>query len=291
MNPRPKNISNFSVVIPTCARPEVLRLCLERLHPLIQNINRCCYEVIVSDDRPSESTRAMIVRLDPLIKYTAGPGRGPAANRNHGASQARGDWLVFLDDDCVPEPGLLNAYQDRILPGESSRVLEGRISALGERTSIDQEAPINEQGGLLWSCNFCIKKELFVQMGGFDEMFMGPAMEDVDLRERLRVLGEAIVFVEQAAVLHPWRPRRGFSFARMDAEARCYFYSKHGLQRQGGWSINFQRFARGIFKNVLKEGPRYRFRGAWRYFWLELHTLLVMAWTPPRRAPKNTANT
>jgi GT2 family glycosyltransferase len=277
MNPRPKNISNFSVVIPTCARPEVLRLCLERLHPLIQNINRCCYEVIVSDDRPSESTRAMIVRLDPLIKYTAGPGRGPAANRNHGASQARGDWLVFLDDDCVPEPGLLNAYQDRILHGESSRVLEGRISALGERTSIDQEAPINEQGGLLWSCNFCIKKELFVQMGGFDEMFTGPAMEDVDMRERLRTRGEPIVFLKNAAVLHPWRSRKGMAFAKINAEAHRYFFEKHGWPKRIMSLWYFERMFRGIIRNVIRDGHLYGYKGSLRYIFLEMHSFLVMS--------------
>lgn len=284
-----KTHSILSVIIPTCGRPELLLSCLERLLPEIQNLDRSCYEVIVSDDRPSDATRAMISQLDDMIVYSSGPGRGPAANRNHGASLAGGDWLVFLDDDCVPENGLLNAYRDRILRDKSSRVLEGRISALGERTSIDQEAPINETGGCLWSCNFCIHRELFLGIGGFDEMFPGPAMEDVDLRERLRTLGEPIVFVESAAVLHPWRPRRGFAFARLDADARRYFYAKHGWSREQGRSIHFHRFARGIFRNVLKEGHRFRFRGAGRYFCIELHTLVAMVMTPNRRLPETNA--
>ena len=286
-----KNTPTLSVVIPTCGRPELLRVCLERLQPGIQNIDRPCYEVIVSDDRPSDSTRAMITCLDPLIRYTPGPGRGPAANRNHGASHAGGEWIVFIDDDCLPESGMLKAYRDRVLQEKECRVFEGRTSPFGERSRIDEEAPINELGGYLWSCNFCINKDLFFHMGGFDEMFKGPAMEDVDLRERLRLLGEPIVFVERAAVLHPWRQRRGFAFARLDAEARCYFYAKHGIYRQGLWVIQFHRFARGILKNVLKEGLRYRFRGAWRYFWLELHTLLIMAWRLTRRLPNTTAKT
>jgi GT2 family glycosyltransferase len=267
----------LSVVIPTCGRPELLRLCLERLHPGIQNIESARYEVIVSDDRPSDSTRSIIARLDPLIRYISGPGRGPAANRNHGASQARGDWLVFLDDDCVPEPGLLNAYQDRILHGKSSRVLEGRISALGERTAIDQEAPINERGGVLWSCNFCISRELFLDIGGFDEMFTAPAMEDVDLRERLHALGEPIVFLKNAAVLHPWRSRKGMAFAKINAEAHRCFFEKHGRPKRIMSLWYCERMIRGIITNVLRDGHLYGYKGSLRYIFLEMHSFLVMS--------------
>jgi len=285
MQPAP----TLSVIIPTCGRPELLHQLLELLHPKIQNIGQYRYEVIVSDDRPSDGTLDMITLLDRGIRYTAGPGRGPAANRNHGASMAAGNWLVFLDDDCLPERGLLDAYHDRILHEKSSRVLEGRVSALGQRTSIDQEAPINEEGGVLWSCNFCIERNLFIQLGGFDENFTGPAMEDVDFRERLHAIGEPIVFVERAAVLHPWRPKRGFAFVRLDAEARRYFYSKHGRLQRGGWITQVHWFARAMFKNVLKEGPRYRFRGVCRYCCLELYTLFLMARHPTTRPAKSTA--
>jgi len=276
----------FSVIIPTCERLAFLRLCLERLVPEIQNFDRSRYEIIVTDDRPSNSTRDTITPIDPLIRYTSGPKRGPAANRNHGASLASGDWLVFLDDDCVPEPGLLNAYRDRILEEHQLRVFEGRISALGKRTAIDQEAPINEQGGFLWSCNFCIERNLFVEMGGFDELFTGPVMEDVDFRQRLLVRKEPIIFVKQASVLHPWRPRRGFAFVRLATQARSYFYSKHSSLNEGGWMNHLHRFARGVFKNVLKEGPRYHFKGAWRYCCLELYTLFLLAGKSAIRRPK-----
>lgn len=272
-----KNIFNLSVVIPTCSRPELLRACLKRLHPLIQNIDRSSYEVIVSDDRPSDFTRSMLERLDPLIRYTAGPGRGPAANRNHGASLALCDWIVFLDDDCVPEPNLLGTYQERLLHDETCRVFEGRISALGERTTIDQEAPINEHGGFLWSCNFCIKKELFLGMDGFDETFTGPAMEDVDLRERLRARGEPIAFLKNAGVLHPWRRRKGMWFAKINAEAHRSFFKKHGYPSRIMSLWHCERMLRGIVRNVLRDGHLYGYKGSLRYIILEMHSFLVMS--------------
>jgi GT2 family glycosyltransferase len=267
----------LSVIIPTCGRPEFLRRCLERLRPEIQRVAPSRYEVIVSDDRPSEMTRSLLTQVDPKIRYTSGPGRGPAANRNHGSSLAGGDWLVFLDDDCIPEPGLLSAYEERIREGGKHLVMEGRISPMGQRTSIDQEAPINETGGYLWSCNFCISRKLFVTIGGFDEAFLGPAMEDVDLRERLLALGESVVFVAQATVLHPWRPRRGFAFATTNAEAHCYFFEKHGRSREITTRWYCERMIRGIARNVLREGHRYAYRGALRYILLEFHSFLIFS--------------
>jgi len=276
---------SLSVIIPTCGRPELLLQCLERLHPAIQNFAPARYEVIVSDDRPSEATRSLLAQLDPGIRYTAGPGRGPAANRNHASSLARGNWIVFLDDDCIPEPGLLSAYEDRIRDGGNHPVLEGRISPMGKRTSIDQEAPINETGGYLWSCNFCISRELFVSLGGFDEAFLGPAMEDVDLRERLLAHGESIVFVEQAAVLHPWRTRRGFRFANTNAEAHRYFFEKHGRSRQITLWWCCERMIRGIGRNVIREGHLFGYRGALRYILLEMHSFIIFSFRMKRGTP------
>ena len=43
----------------------------------------------------------------PWVSWGRGPRRGPAANRNAGALRARGEWLAFTDDDCVPDPNWL----------------------------------------------------------------------------------------------------------------------------------------------------------------------------------------
>ena len=264
---------SLSVVIPTCGRPELLRSCLERLHPRIQNIESAGYEVIVTDDRPSDSTRSMIARLDPLIRYISGPGKGPAANRNHGVSQARGHWLVFLDDDCVPEPGLLNAYQDRILHDQATRVLEGSISPMGIRNRIDENAPINEHGGCLWSCNFCIRKDLFIIINGFDESFPMAAMEDVDLRYRLSQSGEKMIFLPNAKVLHPYTLNGGGHYIAKRVQSILYFHQKHALLTELSIRSFVERFLRNIYKTLLIQGWKYGFRGARRFLYLETQYL------------------
>lgn len=240
---------DFSVVIPTCRRPVDLGRCLDGLaSDASGQLPR--FEAIVTDDGPDPQT-ADLVRDHPWTRWTAGPRRGPAANRNHGASLATGEWLVFLDDDCVPEPGLLTAYAAAATAAVA--VLEGRISPLGRRTRHDEECPVNETGGHLWSGNFAIRRELFIALSGFDETFPLAAMEDVDLRERLRARGENIRFVPSAGVGHAWRSRRGGTFPHAYAASVAHFVRKHPKLRS--------RFASGpllfaLLRRLLWVTPR-----------------------------------
>ena len=203
--PSEKN-PTFSVIIPTCARPEFLRQCLNRLKPGFQKLGYQFYEVIVSDDRPETVIHEMMTTDYSWVRYVTGPARGPAANRNNGAALAKGDWIVFLDDDCLPQAQLLQVYYEQILQDSKSMVLEGSISPAGIRNRIDEDAPINEYGGCLWSCNFCIKKDLFITLRGFDEVFPIAAMEDVDLRYRLKQQGQRFSSSQRHKFFTPTSP-------------------------------------------------------------------------------------
>ena len=221
---------SISVVVPTCNRDDLLATCLGKLAPGAQTLSNDLYEVVVSDDGNSPEKNESVASRFPWARWTAGPCRGPAANRNHGASQARGDWIVFTDDDCLPDTAWLEAFR---LAAEKSRelqVLEGRTLATGERKSIDTEAPINTHGGFLWSCNFAIRRQLFRELGGFDEAFTAATMEDVDLALRIRKRGMTYKFCSDALVLHPWRPRKGLQHIHAYKRALDYFIQKHPEQ-------------------------------------------------------------
>src|ERR1700743_99135 len=89
----------ISVIIPTCHRNQDLGRCLGALRPDSQK-SPFSYEVIVADDG-SKSTAEELIRAEyAWARWVAGPRRGPAANRNAGARNARGAWVLFLDDDC-----------------------------------------------------------------------------------------------------------------------------------------------------------------------------------------------
>jgi GT2 family glycosyltransferase len=191
----------FSVVIPTRARDESLARCLANLQKQRGDI---AFETIVTDDGASSSTRQMIESTFSGVRWIAGPQRGPAANRNHGASFAIGEFIIFLDDDVEPEPDFISGYQTAIVADVN--VYEGRTTCRAGLRSPLENAPVNLTGGWLWSCNMMVRRSFWQAFGGFDEDFPFPHLEDVAFRERLREATEEFVFVPGAVVDHP--PRR-----------------------------------------------------------------------------------
>ena len=281
----------FSVIIPTCHRNDELAQCLERLGPNSQeggevdlervqsrdavtsrnfgehkdvaadraDIRGCetfQYEVIVTDDGRNTTAEAMIAERFPWVRWVTGPQRGPAANRNNGARHARGKWLVFLDDDCIPDQKLLAAYARASREHPDVSVLEGRIYSDRPRKRMDEEAPINETGGYLWSCNFAIKRALFVRINGFDEQFPIAAMEDVDLRERIKSLGISFPFVSDAGVAHAWRKMKPPS-AEWEKSWQ-YLIGKHpelGIRNSTQVRLCVLRKIHHVCRDFLRLGP------------------------------------
>ena len=246
----------FSVIIPTRHRNDLLAKCLDCLAPGVQTLSADQYEVIVTDDGSKSTAEQMLRERYPWARWIAGPQRGPASNRNNGAQRAVGDYIAFTDDDCLPERGWLEAF-DNSLSSDVS-VYEGKTVCRDGIRSPLETAPCNETGGYLWSCNMAVEKSLFSQMGGFDEVFPYPAMEDVDFRERLREDGHPFVFAAEAVVDHP--PRRLDSGVCRGAmwESRIYYYIKSGKYTGDiRWFVvrmllNYQ--IRAIMKSKIQRG-------------------------------------
>ena len=175
----------FSVIIPTYHRNDLLAKCLDCLAPGVQTLGSEQYEVIVTDDGSNTTAEQMIRAEYPWVQWIPGPRKGPAANRNNGAKYAQGEWLVFTDDDCLPDPQWLAAYAEAIAANPSCLVFEGRVYVDRPRQTLAEKSPVNETGGYLWSCNFTIQNQTFRSLGGFEERFPYAAMEDVDFRFRL----------------------------------------------------------------------------------------------------------
>jgi GT2 family glycosyltransferase len=196
----------FSVIIPTYHRNELLARCLERLAPDIQTLSSDQYEVIVSDDGKNSTAENLLRERFPWAHWIQGPQRGPAASRNFATTHANGTWLVFTDDDCIPDPGWLQAYADAITP--ESLAYEGCTTCVQPFSPLLEETPMNLTRGCFWSCNIMIAPSVFHSIQGFDENFPYPFQEDTDFREKLKAAGYSFPFVPNAIVDHPARPRR-----------------------------------------------------------------------------------
>lgn len=270
----------FSVIIPTYERPEDLRKCLHSLASEQQE-GAPPYELIVTDDSRTDACQSLVSKEFAEASWGEGKKSGPAGNRNAGAERAKGEWIVFIDDDCIAQPGYLSAYCKAIGKNPSVGVLEGRIFPDRERETWAEGCPANEKGGLFWTSNLCVKKSIFEKLGGMDEQFE-VAYEDVDFARRLRDEGIPSLFVYEAAACHPWRSvRQGGlnNWKSKDYEAADFvrFLKKHNPKEREFSFFGYARnLARMLTSDLITCARSYRFRGFDILFFQALVTLKGM---------------
>jgi GT2 family glycosyltransferase len=133
---------------------------------------------------------------------------------NRGLLEARGEVVLFLDDDVEPAPTLVAAHARAhaagagivagqvLQPGEEPAPLAGRDFAF--RSLLAQE--VSEAIG----CNFSVRRGTALRLGGFDENFVAAAYRfEADFCGRARAAGVAIRFAPEASVRHLRAPRGG----------------------------------------------------------------------------------
>jgi GT2 family glycosyltransferase len=184
----------ISVVVPTCERPELVARCLAKITG--------ADEVIVTDDSDCDRTRQLILDRFPRVKWVRGPRRGPAANRNFGAGHAKCDSIAFIDDDCIPGARWAENLKNVLV---NASLAEGKTICPDKTNHALEEIVENLSGGLLWSCNFGIRRDLFSRLGGFDEDFLEAGGEDLEFAWRLRRNGVSAQFAPEAVIYHPAR--------------------------------------------------------------------------------------
>jgi hypothetical protein len=139
------------------------------------------------------------------------PVHTPGFARNKGAEGARGEWLVFIDADTIPDPDLLDRYFDPV-PGPQTGILAGAVrdialrptavateaarrSRMSQRTTLDRRGTPYAQ-----TANCAIRREAFERSGGFE--WAARAGEDADLCFRLQRAGWTIEERPRASVEH-----------------------------------------------------------------------------------------
>jgi GT2 family glycosyltransferase len=235
------------VVIPTRQRLESLAACLERLAPGAQTLGSAQYEVVVADDGATDDTRLMLSKRFPWAAHTPGPQRGPASNRNAGVRASRGEWIAFTDDDTLPDRDWL---EQLLAASDGMQAVEGRtVCRIGVR-SPREHAPINELGGRWWTSNLAIRRDAFDAIGGFDERFVVPHMEDADLRERAFAAKLTWQFAPAAIVDHPPRRERWGADTAPWHHAHMLFSAIH--RRRHTLPGNLRAVARGRLHAIAR---------------------------------------
>lgn len=228
------------MVVPTHRRPALLDRCLAAL--VAQDFDPCAYEVIVVDDAGCPETRRVVERCAggvttrpgrPCVRYLPVTGtHGPAAARNLGWRAARGEFVAFTDDDCIPAPGWLAASVSA-LEGENGHRREGAWGPIvvpipGEPTDYERNAARLE-GAEFATANCVYRQDVLASTGGFDERFTMAWREDSDLHFTLLERGCRLAHAPEAVVLHPVRPAPwGVSLAQQRKNRfNALLYKKH----------------------------------------------------------------
>ncbi len=254
----------FSVVVPTYERPEDLRKCLESLRYKKQ-LSTKKYEIIVTDDSKSEKSKELVDQDFPDVKWGKGKQNGPGGNRNAGANHAMGDWIIFIDDDCIADRGYIKAYTEAIRQNPDTVLFEGRIYPDRPRKTWAECCPENSSGNMFWTSNLCVQKKVFDKIGGFDERFR-VAYEDIDFAYRIKALGFKTNFIKDASVCHPWRTLKqegnnwkpkGFEVSEL-----LLFIEKHPHAKEHNSPLIYTRH---LLRMLTKDLPfvifKLRFRG------------------------------
>lgn len=203
----------ISIVVPTFARPAALRRCLDGIARL--EAADFSFEVIVVDDGGPEPLDALVESFsrDLDIRLIRQRRAGPAAARNAGAALARGAFLAFIDDDCVPAPDWLSrlVYE---LERDDRRLLGGRVeNALVDNAYASASEHIsgfvyeyNRTGGarepFFTTNNVALAADLFRALGGFETSIAGGTAEDKEFCDRWAARGLALSHVPSVLVHH-----------------------------------------------------------------------------------------
>jgi glycosyltransferase involved in cell wall biosynthesis len=184
------------------------------------------YEVVVVDDGSTDETPEVLRSLDQgwpaLRSIRLDHNQGPAAARNAGWRHATGAIVAFTDDDCIPQPGWLAALVDN---SDAADIVQGRTEGnpTQQRDGWFSWSPQTlEPNGTYETCNIAYRRQLLVDVGGFDESFrarvhksrrrggyVSPVWgEDTDLAVRSLDSGATFGFADGAVVWHDLKPGR-----------------------------------------------------------------------------------
>lgn len=259
----------ISIIIPTYNRPQPLAACLQSLARLAYPPERL--EIIVIND--GGVTRPEVDNRPGVIEVTQ-PNAGPAAARNNGAAQARGDFLAFLDDDCQPDPSWLACLAaqlektpDVLVGGRTLNALPQNAYATASQLLVDYLYAYYNQGEdgprFFTSNNFALAAPLFAALGGFDTTFPLAAGEDRDFCDRWRQAGHGMVYVPEAVVYHAhdlqlrsfWRQHLGYG------RGAYHFHQRRRARRQEKVSIEPLAFYKNLVFYPFQSTPRPKRRG------------------------------
>ncbi|MGO9209565.1 MAG: glycosyltransferase [Terriglobales bacterium] len=217
-----------SVIIPTLNEESAIGGCLDALCAL--DFPPPSFEVIIVDNGSTDGTLQIAESYRDRLNLRLIQQKGVyvSALRNLGASQARGEFLFFLDADCLAPAGWL-ADGIRHLAEANHDLVGGRYEIPPDSTWIariwheDREASRMGEVTYLPGCNGIIRRDVFARLRGFDASLQ--TNEDCEFCRRARASGFKVWAFRELGVIHLGTPQTLADFFRMHR-----WHGKHVLR-------------------------------------------------------------
>ncbi|MGQ0557343.1 MAG: glycosyltransferase [Nitrospiraceae bacterium] len=210
-----------SIIIPTWNKIELTRQCLTALAASIVDVS---FEVIIVDNGSTDGTREFLSELKGDVRIILNDQNlGFAKACNQGARAARGKYLVFLNNDTIPQSQWLNPLVNEVdehsdvgIVGSKLLFADGSIQHAGVvfmrsittayhiyRSAPSADPGVNQRRAFQAVTAACmlIRREIFEEVQGFDEAFIN-GFEDVDLCLKVRGKGYQVIYQPRSVLYH-----------------------------------------------------------------------------------------
>lgn len=212
-----------SVIIPTLNRARMLAATLDRIEQ--QTVGHDQYEVIVVDNNSSDGTQSLLAAKAaayPNLRYFSQTKRGSAATRNVGIRAASGEIVLFIDDDILAEPNLIEEHLRYHAASPNSAVI-GAVDAAWEDATDPFLRYLRDKGvfspysltgarqldfSYYHTGNVSTPRRMLCDASGFgfNEEFSIYGMEDIELGYRLEKNGCRMTHGPDARARHEYFP-------------------------------------------------------------------------------------
>ena len=210
---------SVSIIIPVYNAEKTIAACLQAvLHQDYENV----LEVIAVDDGSTDRTPQIAKSFHQVRRFSQ-KNSGPAAARNRGIEESRGELIAFTDADCLPRADWISRLVKNV-GGPKVAVVAGSYGIVNVESSlavsIHREIHFRHHRLMpkfsksFGSYNFCARRNVLVELGGFDAGYRYASGEDNDLSYKVLKAGYKIYFEQDAVVdhYHPehvWRYLKG----------------------------------------------------------------------------------